>query len=75
MWQELEKNNMGMGERHGDGLGLLGTILHWSNMNMLLEDTWKRCRVDIAGLKWVARLLEIGWPQWFVRVLVLKMVA
>jgi hypothetical protein len=35
MRQELEKNNRGMGERHGNGLGGWGTILHWSNMNVL----------------------------------------
>ena len=44
-------------------------------MNVLWEDTWRRGRLDIAGTKQVARLFEIGGPQWFVTVLVEKMVS
>merc|ERR1719341_2238086 len=83
MRQELESNTRKPGEREGGGLGGWGrqtqslgdnTALE-EEMNVLWEDTWRRGRLDIAGTKQVARLFEIGGPQWFVTVLVEKMVS
>jgi len=82
MRQELESDSRKKArERDGAGLGWLGRHTSTSGENSALEeemsglweDTWRRGRLDIAGTKQVARLFEIGGPQWFVTVLVEKM--
>jgi len=83
MRQELERTNRSkVGDREG-GLGgwrRLSQSVGDNNaleeeMTALWEDAWRRGRLDIAGTKQVARLFEIGGPEWFVTVLVERMVS
>ena len=77
MRQELEsESRIEARERDGWWAGRLGqaqieprgNITLELEMNILLEDTWRRGRLDIAGTKQLARLFEIGGPRWFVTV-------
>jgi len=82
MRQELEKDNRWKSSEKETNLLTGRSYKNVGNnsaleedMNVLWEDTWRRGRLDIAGTKQIVRLFDIGGPQWFVTVLVEKMVS